>query len=240
LSISNSQVEAIAASPWFTAATSPYLLLDDQLRIRAANAAHHRATGIPRDYFLGEAVFDAFPDNPAVPDADGVARGARSFEYVFRRGARHCMGVQRHDLPDLNRPGEFQPRFWAPISHPIKDGRTTVAVLHHCENITPVLCPTVDGTVHHRLDELREAATPLHRSFPTLTADEVLAVLAHSQLVVSRTLGSPNIVRAQQLAILRLEVQSGVPAEARLANGHQRRSGPGGDFGITEPRPLVS
>jgi hypothetical protein len=240
LSLSNSEVNAIAETSWFKATSSPYLLLDDRFRIRAANAAHQHATGIPPAYFLGEVVFDAFPDNPAVPDANGVARASRSFDFVFRRGTRHSMGVQRHDLPDLDRPGQFRPEFWSPISHPIKDGLTTVALLHHCENITPVLRPTADSALHQRLDELREAAVPLHQSFPTLPADEVLAVLAHSQLVVSRTLGAPDITRAQQLATLRLEVQSGAPAESPLINGHRRHSQPGGGSGHPAFRPLVS
>jgi PAS domain-containing protein len=52
----------------------PKVLIDRDLVIRAANPAFLRATGHAQDTLLHREVFDAFPDNPAHPDANGVAR----------------------------------------------------------------------------------------------------------------------------------------------------------------------
>jgi hypothetical protein len=161
---------------------------------------------------MGQWVFDAFPENPAHPNPHGVESSKRSLEFVLRRGVRHCVGVLRYDLPDLKNPGKFLERFWTPVNHPIKDGCRTVAVLHHTENVTRVLTPTAGNPSANRLHELHTAAAALHRSFPSVSPDEVVGVLAHSRLLIADTLGSPSAAKAQQLARLRLELQSGVPA----------------------------
>ena len=100
-------VAQIEQSPWFQAPWAPYLLVDADLRIRAVNRAYEQATAHPRAWLAGERLFEVFPDNPADPVADGVANLSKSLEFVFRRGTRHWMGVQRYDVPDLADRGAF-------------------------------------------------------------------------------------------------------------------------------------
>lgn len=78
------ELRAAAASPLFTAARAPYLLLSPNLRIYAANQAYLGGTGRERDEVLGCDLFDAFPDNPADAAADGVAKLGASLERVLR------------------------------------------------------------------------------------------------------------------------------------------------------------
>lgn len=210
--MSASRALAIEKGAWFQTKWAPYLLTDANLRIRAVNPAYERASGHPRDSLIGEALFDAFPDNPANPEADGVANLCASLELVFRRGARHWMGVQRYDMPDRHSPGEFIYKVWTPVNSPIKDGKKTVGALHHVQDVTRVVPPKPARLAYPQLAELRRAAALLGRQFPDLPAEAVLGVLAHSHIVVMENSGVRDFQRAEELAKLRLETHAGHPA----------------------------
>lgn len=211
--LSANRVSSIEESAWFQTKWAPYLLADANLRIRAVNAAYERVSGYPRDRLLGEPLFEVFPDNPANPEADGVANVSASMESVFRRGVRHWMGVQRYDAPDPQRPGAFIYKVWTPVNSPIKDGKKTVAVLHHAQDVTRVVPAKPPHVAYPQLSELRTRAEALSRQFPSLPADAVLAVLTHSHSVVAESAGAPDFERAEALAKLRLETHAGHPAD---------------------------
>lgn len=210
--LSASRVAAIEESIWFQSKWSPYLLADADLRIRAVNSACERVSGHPREELLGRQLFDVFPDNPADPEADGVANVSASLELVFRRGVRHWMGVQRYDLPDRQNPGAFVYKVWTPMNDPIKDGKKTVAVLQHAQDVTRVVPPTPEERAYPKLFELRRAAEALGRQFPDLPGEAVLSVLTHSHNVITESAGAEDLERAQALARLRLETHAGHPA----------------------------
>ena len=213
VTLSASRVSAIEESAWFQTNWAPYALVDADLRIRAVNTAYEAISAHPRDSLLGRQLFDVFPDNPANPEADGVANVSASLERVFRRGSRHWMGVQRYDIPDRRNPGEFIYRVWTPMNSPIKDGKNTVAVLHHAQDVTRVVPQAGAQVTSPELAELRKAAGVLGRQFPTLPAEAVLGVLTHSHSVVMETFGVPDFERAEALAKLRLETHAGHPAD---------------------------
>ncbi len=206
--LSARQVAAVEGYAWFQTRWAPYLLLDEDLQIRAVNAAFERVSQHPRDSLVGRLLVDAFPDNPANPEADGVAKAVASIDRVFRRGARHWMGVQRHDAPDRQRPGEFIYRVWTPVHSPIKHNGTTVGVLHHVDDVTRVV-PQGAG---RELTSLRRAADVLAGQFPELPPAAVLSVLTHSLSTVVENCGAPDFRRAEALARLRLEARAGHPA----------------------------
>ncbi|MFI2207954.1 PAS domain-containing protein, partial [Streptomyces sp. NPDC020192] len=56
----------------FAALPSPCLVLGTDLVIADANPAFCEVTGRNRVELVGQYLFDAFPDNPADPEADGV------------------------------------------------------------------------------------------------------------------------------------------------------------------------
>ena len=211
--LSASRASAIEESAWFQSKWAPYLLADANLRIRAVNAACERVLGHPREGLLGRQLFDVFPDNPADPEADGVANASASLELVFRRGVRHWMGVQRYDIPDWRNPGEFVYKVWTPVNSPIKDGKKTIAVLQHAQDVTRVVPPTPAERAYPELFELRRAAEALGRQFPDLPSEAVLSVLTHSHSVITESAGSEDLERAEALARLRLETHAGHPAE---------------------------
>jgi hypothetical protein len=83
---------------------------------------------------IGCNLFDAFPDNPDDPDADGVANlGASRVCSINARPDR--MPRQRYGI---GRPDDlFAERWWDPLKLPVFDGDGGLRlVLHHVEDVT--------------------------------------------------------------------------------------------------------
>jgi hypothetical protein len=209
--LSRAATAAITSSAWFSDPGAPYLLLDTRLRICEVNPAYERATGQPREALLRAHLFDAFPDNPADPAADGVANLSASLERVLRTGTRSWMAFQRYDVPDLEVRGAFVRKIWAPVNAPVTEDGRTVALLHHVQDVTEPLQTVPPPPVGSR-PELDRVVRRLARAFPEVPAEAVLAVLTQSELVVLRALGAPDADRTTDLARLRLELRTGHPA----------------------------
>ncbi|BBG00991.1 MULTISPECIES: ANTAR domain-containing protein [Pseudonocardia] len=126
--------------PAFRATRSPYLVLDPDLRIVAANPAYCTATFRTPEELAGRPVFEVFPDNPDLPGADGVTNLTASLEQVLRFGRRDRMVVQRYDVRMPAGDDGFVERVWLPVNSPLRcpDGRV-IGVLHHVEDVTEVL-----------------------------------------------------------------------------------------------------
>jgi hypothetical protein len=212
------RVSDIRAGRWFREATSPYLIVDTGLRIRAVNRAYERVTGRGRVGLIGAKMFDVFPDNPADPTADGVARLRESFESVFRSGCRDWMGVQHYDIPDTVESGRFVHKMWVPVNTPVGQGGAIVGALHHVEDVTTVFTSD-DGRPAISLADLRADAEDFCGQFPGLTFEAVLGVLAHSHAVVIEAGGVADTERAHRLTRLRLELLAGHPCrDARTSS----------------------
>jgi signal transduction histidine kinase len=123
----------------FDAAPSPCLVLDANLIIVAVNEAYLAATATDRSALLGRLIFEAFPDNPNDPTADGVRNLRRSLETVLATGRADTMALQRYDIPiDRNDAGQrFVERYWSPVNAPVlgADGRLT-HIIHRVEDVT--------------------------------------------------------------------------------------------------------
>lgn len=197
---------------WFRSSAAPLAIIDPGLRFRAVNRAYERATGYGAEQLIGRPVADAFPDNPAAPGLDALARATDSFEKVLRGVPKHNLGVQRYDVPDHDAPGRFVNRVWAVSNSAITDGRSTVAVLHRADDVTPVVPVAGEGLDAAAVAALEDVAVRLGCQFPALTPAEVLGALAHSHAVVLKTVGYADPERAESLARLRLEVRAGHPA----------------------------
>ncbi|MEE1942433.1 ANTAR domain-containing protein [Streptomyces sp. TRM 70361] len=121
----------------FHATTAPLLVLDTGLVIRDVNRAYAAATLREREELIGQHVFDAFPDNPHVPEADGVRRLNASFRRVLERGRPDPMPVQRYDVPFAGSPTGFREKYWSPVNSPLPGpGREITGLLHHVEDVT--------------------------------------------------------------------------------------------------------
>ncbi|MFE2023059.1 PP2C family protein-serine/threonine phosphatase [Streptomyces sp. NPDC059499] len=121
----------------FAATPSPYLVLAPNLVIVEVNEAYLRATGRTEEDLIGKYVFDAFPDNPADPDADGVRNLKASWGRVLATGRADVLAVQRYDIPVVAQPGAFEERWWSTVNTPVLDRRAHVSwIIHRVEDVT--------------------------------------------------------------------------------------------------------
>lgn len=121
----------------FAATPSPYLVLGPDLVIVDVNEAYLRATGRTREDLVGRYLFDAFPDNPADPGADGVRNLNASLHRVLRSREPDTMAVQKYDIPVAGRPEAFEERWWSPINTPVLAPDGQVAwIIHRVEDVT--------------------------------------------------------------------------------------------------------
>jgi hypothetical protein len=111
----------------------PCLLLSRDLFILDANAHYLSATFTDKGRIAGQQLFDAFPDNPNNPDADGVQNLSASLHAVLNTRQPHQMvSPQRYDI--RRRSGRWLVRSWRPINVPVLDKNgEIVSIIHHVE-----------------------------------------------------------------------------------------------------------
>ncbi|MGN6356136.1 MAG: PAS domain-containing protein [Novosphingobium sp.] len=118
--------------------TELYMVLDPRagLHIVDINEAYAAQTLVSRRRTPGEKLFDVFPDNPDLHDADGVGNLFESLQRTAQSGRPHTMAVQRYDVQDAD--GRFVEKHWRCTNIPIFDdkGRLTF-LLHHAQDVTP-------------------------------------------------------------------------------------------------------
>jgi PAS domain S-box-containing protein len=125
----------------FEASPNPYLLVapdDPVFTIVGVNGAYLSATKTDREEIIGLGIFEAFPDNPEDPQADGVRNLHSSLRRVLETKAPDSMAIQKYDSP---RPaaegGGFEQRYWKPLNTPVfaADG-SIEAIIHHVTDVT--------------------------------------------------------------------------------------------------------
>lgn len=130
----------------FAATPSPYLVLGPDLVIVEVNQAYLDATGRTRDELLGKHIFEAFPDNPADPEADGVRNLNASLHRVLSLREPDTMALQKYDIPIMGDPGTFEERWWSPINTPILAADGDVQwIIHRVEDVSAFVQARVAG-----------------------------------------------------------------------------------------------
>ncbi|MGR6968131.1 SpoIIE family protein phosphatase [Streptomyces cynarae] len=121
----------------FAATPSPYLVLGPDLVIVDVNQAYLKATERTRQDLIGKHVFEAFPDNPADPEADGVRNLGASLHRVLASRRPDTMALQKYDIPVMGQPGIFEERWWSPVNTPVLGGDGRVLwIIHRVEDVT--------------------------------------------------------------------------------------------------------
>jgi serine phosphatase RsbU (regulator of sigma subunit) len=155
----------------FAFTPTPYLVLAPDLVIVAVNRAYLHATGRSRGDLLGRYLFDAFPDNPADPDADGVRNLSASLGRVLSTREPDTMALQKYDIPVAGRPGAFEERWWSPVNTPVLGPDGTVTwIIHRVEDVTAFVHahhirpgPALDGQKDAMAAELYARGRELQR-----------------------------------------------------------------------------
>ncbi|MCX2583806.1 PAS domain S-box protein [Pedobacter sp. MR22-3] len=114
-----------------------FLVLSPELYILTASDLFLQATESLREDIKGKYIFDAFPDNPNLPDPDGVNNIMASLQFVIKNKQAHIMPVQRYDVPDKSAPGKFIIRYWEPLHSPILDQNGSISyIIQSVRNVT--------------------------------------------------------------------------------------------------------
>ena len=194
----------------FTATPSPYLVVGQDLVIVEVNRAYLKATGRTREDLLGRHIFDAFPDNPADPEADGVRNLNASLQRVLELKVQDTMALQKYDIPIVDRPGEFEQRWWSPVNTPIvgADGEVEL-IIHRVEDVTPFVLALARGDWPPRGESIdrRAVETELYaraRELQHLNEELRLAHTREHQVAVTlqeAMLQSPDLARHDNVAM---------------------------------------
>jgi two-component sensor histidine kinase len=187
----------------FEHAPGPYLVLAPDLTIVAVNEAYLAATLTSRESLIGRGLFEAFPDNPDDPAADGVRNLSASLSRVKLYRRPDTMAVQKYDIPIPG--GGFEVRYWSPVNTPVLDAKGEVEwIIHRVEDVTALVLKDKQAAERDRLAieqtatierlrraniELREADTQRQILLNELN-HRVKNSLATVQSIALQTLGS--------------------------------------------------
>lgn len=148
------------------------VLLDRDLRIRAASRAYERVTLRERDELPGQYLLEAFPDNPRDPQSNGTSRLASSLQAAMSSGQPHKMRTQRYDIPDPAAPDEFLPKVWSPTNSPLFDHGELVGVVHCVQEVSDSRKLLAEVARDGDLGDPWEPADLLH-TFEAISAVEI-------------------------------------------------------------------
>ena len=177
----------------FWATRHAYLLLGPDLVIVDANPSYLAATMRQRLALVGQHMFDAFPDNPDDPAADGVDNLRASLDRVLNAARADTMRRQRYDIkrPD----GAFEERVWDPVNLPVLDDRgRTAFILHHVVDVTANSGPYWSEAPPPRMADLPEQLEAAERSAQRMEATksmlhETEQLMAQSKAALVATRG---------------------------------------------------
>jgi len=113
----------------------PVLVLTPEFAVADANVAFLRSAGRTREELLGRNLFDAFPEDPANPEATGVRNSVASLRRVLATGEPDVIEFQKYDVETPG--GDWARRYWSGVNAPVfgPDGRI-VMIAHVGEDVT--------------------------------------------------------------------------------------------------------
>ncbi|MEU5041166.1 PP2C family protein-serine/threonine phosphatase [Streptomyces griseorubiginosus] len=179
----------------FQALPGMVALLTPELVFTDVNEEFLNVSGRRREDVMGHYLFDVFPDNPNDPGATGMRNLAASLRRVLDTGERDAMALQRYDVEDPERPGEWQVRYWSPVNAPVlgPDGKVALLV-HRVEEVTELMrarggprgsrARVLEAELYTRARELQEFNERLRQAHAR--EREVAVALQEAMLPVSR------------------------------------------------------
>lgn len=165
----------------FEASPELYLALSPDLHILAVSDSYLSATMTRRAELVGRHLFEAFPDNPADPEATGTANLRASLDRVLAGRAADRMLVQKYDIrrPD----GTFEERYWSPLNTPVLSADGVVRyIIHQVTDVTEAM-----RLERANADQRQRDAEALIASEEQLGLSNARILSAEAQLADART-----------------------------------------------------
>jgi two-component system sensor histidine kinase VicK len=199
-SLSTETLRALETAP------NMYLILSPDLYILTASDQYLEATETTRKAIVGKHIFEAFPDNPELPDADGVQNINASLQEVLATKRPHYMSIQRYDVPDINNPGTFIPRYWDPSHTPVLNEHGEISyILQLATNVTDMVLAqnalaTSEEQERQMLLQVKELNEELEASNEEITAsNEELQQTQESLMQLNEDLENRVLLRTEEL-----------------------------------------
>ena len=118
-----------------TYSPSTLLILTPEFEIIHASNRYLEATMADKRSIVGKNIFEAFPDNPDDPQANGVRNLKASLKEVLRTGELQKMPTQKYDVPHPD--GTFQEKFWKVVNAPvIGEDQQIEHIIHSVTDVT--------------------------------------------------------------------------------------------------------
>ncbi|HVL77059.1 MAG TPA: ATP-binding protein [Noviherbaspirillum sp.] len=136
----------------FESAPGSFLLLlpTPAFTIAAVTDDYLRDTLTTRAHLLGKPLFDAFPDNPSLPEAHATRNLRASLERVLATRSSDMMAIQRYDVPRRDGTG-FEVRYWTPINTPVLSaGGDILYIVHRVKNVTDYVRLQEENEAQHK------------------------------------------------------------------------------------------
>ena len=107
----------------FRASPYPYLVMAPDLTILAASGAYLRSVRRTEEDIVGRYVFEAFPADPANPDATDIAEVKASMLRALAKGEPDTTAFVRYavEVPTPDGP-RFEERYWSTVHTPVLGG----------------------------------------------------------------------------------------------------------------------
>ncbi|HET8602329.1 MAG TPA: ANTAR domain-containing protein, partial [Marmoricola sp.] len=145
-------------------------------------------TGRDLDELLCVDLFDAFPDNPGVPEVQPTRRLAEAVEEVFRSGRVQHLPPMRYDIPDRRRRGRFVVKRWFISCTPVVDADGVIGAGVRGQDLTLVDDDIVEVLSRYRdLLACADPGTPLSRERLDTLHGYLELVESHARLAAEVT-----------------------------------------------------
>ena len=214
-------------------------LLSPEFRVLAVNAEFEHASMRPRAEVIGRILYEAFPDNPSDPRANGVHNLRSSLERVRREKVVDVMPIQRYDVADPEQGGRFVERHWSPVNTPVLDEHGELrCIIHAVQEVTQVVMLEREKQAEHRLlvqsNVALEAANEELEAFCYSVAHDLRAplraiqgfsqaLLEDYQPVIDET-GQAYLTRVSTAAVRMSELIDDLLTLSRITRGPLSRS----------------
>lgn len=178
-------MDASSLKAIFEATPTPTLvMLPDFPRytIVIANSAYCQATNTRTCDLIDKGLFEAFPDNPNDPEANGEEKLRASLELVLSTKTSHKIASQKYDIP-IPGASDFELRYWSPENTPVlNEFGEVIFIIHTVIDITE---KTQAEEQRKKAEDIIRASEAKYRAFFENSMDGILLTVTDGRIIAA-------------------------------------------------------
>jgi signal transduction histidine kinase len=174
--------------------------------IIAVSDAYLKATMTTREFLIGKGIFEAFPENPDDPQADGIRNLSTSLKRVVLSKVADAMAIQKYEIrrPEAEG-GQVEVRYWSPVNSPVigPDNKLRY-IIHRVEDVTEFVFLKNHGIAQEKITEGLRESLETRDEFLSIASHELKTPISILQMQLQMTArkikpGTENIPTAEEL-----------------------------------------